>query len=65
MNQTISTDYNTTDSSTESGFAEEKSDISVITLVKPEKIEAVADQTEQNAADIAFLAMESGVDLYE
>lgn len=43
MNQTISTDYSTTDSSTESGFAEEKADISVITLVKPEKIEAVAD----------------------
>lgn len=65
MDQTISTDYNTTDSSTESGFAEDKADISVITLVKPEKIEAVADKTDQNAADIAFLAMESGVDLYE
>ena len=65
MDQTISTDYSTTDSSTESGFAEEKADISVITIVKPEKIETVADQTEQNAADIAFLAMESGVDLYE
>ena len=63
MNQTISTDYNTPDSSTESGFAEEKADISVITLVKPEKIEAVADKTEQNSADIAYLAMESGVDL--
>lgn len=63
MNQTISTDYSTTDSSTESGFAEEKADISVITLTKPEKIEAVADKTEQNAADIAYLAMESGVDL--
>ena len=63
MNQTISTDYNTPDSSTESGFAEEKADISVITLIKPEKIEAVADKTEQNAADIAYLAMESGVDL--
>ena len=63
MNQTISTDYSTPDSSTESGFAEEKADISVITLIKPEKIEAVADKTEQNSADIAYLAMESGVDL--
>ena len=63
MDQTISTDYSTPDSSTESGFAEEKADISVITLVKPEKIDVVSDQTEQNAADIAYLAMESGVDL--
>ena len=63
MNQTISTDYNTTDSTTESGFAEEKADITTITLVKPAKIDTVSDQTEQNTADIAYLAMESGVDL--
>ena len=61
--QTVSTDYDTPDTSTESGFAEAKADVSVITLAKPEKIETVADQTEQNAADIAYLAMESGVDL--
>ena len=63
INQTISTDYNTTDSTTESGFAEKKADISTITLVKPAKIDSVSDQTEQNTADIAYLAMESGVDL--
>lgn len=65
MNQTISTDYNTTDPTTESGFAEEKADISTITLVKPLKIDTVSDQTDQNTADIAYLAMEMGADLYE
>lgn len=63
MDKTISVDYNTPDSSTESGFAEEKADISVITLVKPDRMDVIEAQTEQNTADIAYVAMESGVDL--
>lgn len=63
MDRTISVDYATPDDSTESGFAEEKADISVITLVKPDRMDAIEAQTAQNAADIAYVAMESGVEL--
>lgn len=59
----ISKDYSIPDSATESGFAEETADVLTIYLDKPSKISQVADQAEQNAADIAYLAMESGVDL--
>lgn len=63
MGQTISTDWSAQDASTESGFAETKADILTIYLEKPDQIATVAGQTEQNAADIAYMAMETGVEL--
>ena len=61
MGQTISIDYGTPDIETASGFAEVKADILTVLLDKPAKIETVADQTEQNTADIDYIAMETGV----
>ena len=61
MGQTISIDYGVPDTETESGFAEIKADVLTVMLDKPAKIEAVADQTEQNTADIDYIAMEPGV----
>lgn len=62
-NQTISTDYNTPDPSTPSGFAEKAADVLTLTLIKPEEIEVVSAQTEQNRADIDYIAMETGVEV--
>ncbi len=63
MGQVISIDYATPDSSTKSGFAEEVADIFTVILIKPEKIESVEAQTEQNRADIDYIAMETGVEV--
>lgn len=62
-NQTISTDYNTPDTSTSSGFAEKAADVLALTLIKPEEIEVVSAQTKQNRADIDYIAMETGVEV--
>lgn len=61
MGVTISIDYTTPDSSTESGFAETTVDILTITMIKPSKIREVAAETAQNTADIDYIAMETGV----
>lgn len=63
MNQTISTDYTTTDASTESGFVETKADIFSVTLTKPAQITIITTQVEQNTANIDYVAMETGVEL--
>lgn len=63
MGQTISIDYATPDSATESGFAEETADIFTVILIKPEKIEAVEALAEQNRADLDYIAMETGVEV--
>lgn len=62
-NQIISTDYNTPETSTSSGFAEKAADMLALILVKPEEIEVVSAQTEQNRADIDYIAMETGVEV--
>ena len=56
-------DYTTPDESTESGFEEVKADVLTITLSKLPEIVVVADQTEQNRADIDYIAMETGVNV--
>ena len=40
-------DYNTTDDTTESGFAEEKHDITTVVLVKPTQIEKMSSAIEE------------------
>ena len=63
MDQVISVDYTTPDETTDSGFAETKADVLTITLAKLPKIVAVASQTDQNTADIDYIAMETGVNV--
>ena len=47
----------------DSGFAETKADVLTVTLAKLPKIVAVANQTDQNTADIDYIAMETGVNV--
>ena len=61
--QTIAIDYSTPDAGTASGFVESKADILTVTLVKPAPIVEVAEQTQQNTADIDYIAMETGVNV--
>ena len=63
MDQVLSVDYTTPDETTDSGFAETKADVLTITLAKLPKIVAVANQTDQNTADIDYIAMETGVNV--
>ena len=63
MDQVLSVDYTTPDETTDSGFAETKADVLTITLAKLPKIVAVASQTDQNTADIDYIAMETGVNV--
>lgn len=63
MNQVLAVDYTIEDETTDSGFAETKADVLTVTLAKLPKIEAVADQTDQNTADIDYIAMETGVNV--
>lgn len=63
MDQVLSMDYTTPDETTDSGFAETKADVLTITLAKLPKIVAVANQTDQNTADIDYIAMETGVNV--
>ena len=63
MDQVLSVDYTTPDETTDSGFAETKADVLTITLSKLPKIVAVANQTDQNTADIDYIAMETGVNV--
>lgn len=64
MSQVLDVDYTTPpDESSDSGFAETKADVLTVTLAKLPKIVAVADLTEQNRADIDYIAMETGVNV--
>ena len=63
MNQVLAVDYTIEDETTDSGFAETKADVLTITLAKLPKIVAVASQTDQNTADIDYIAMETGVNV--
>ncbi len=63
MDQVLSVDYTTPDETTDSGFVETKADVLTITLAKLPKIVAVANQTDQNTADIDYIAMETGVNV--
>ena len=63
MNQILAVDYTTEDETTDSGFAETKADVLTVILAKLPKIVAVADQTDQNTADIDYIAMETGVNV--
>lgn len=63
MSQVLAVDYTIEDETTDSGFAETKADVLTVTLAKLPKIEAVEDQTEQNRADIDYIAMETGVNV--
>jgi len=63
MSQVLAVDYTTEDETTDSGFAETKADVLTVTLAKLPKIVAVADQTDQNTADIDYIAMETGVNV--
>ncbi len=58
-----SVDYTVTDPTTESGFAEEKTDRCIVTMKKASMIASVANQTAQNTANIDYLAMETGIEL--
>lgn len=63
MSQVLAVDYTTPDESTDSGFTETKADVLTVTLAKLPKIVAVANQTDQNTADIDYIAMETGVNV--
>lgn len=58
-----STDYTTTDQTTESGFAEETADRCIVTMKKVSMLASVANQTAKNTANIDYIAMEAGVEL--
>ena len=45
---TTNIDYETTDSTTESGFAEEKHDVATIILVKPSKIASAIEELQES-----------------
>lgn len=63
MGQVIAVDYTIEDETTDSGFAETKADVLTVTLAKLPKIVDVANQTDQNTADIDYIAMETGVNV--
>lgn len=60
---TMSIDYEQTDPDTASGFAEEKVNLCTVIMRKAPAITTVARQTDQNTANIDYIAMETGVDL--
>lgn len=63
MGQVLAVDYTIEDETTDSGFAETKADVLTVTLEKLPKIVDVANQTDQNTADIDYIAMETGVNV--
>ena len=63
MSQVLAVDYTIEDETTDSGFAETKADVLTVTLAKLPKIVDVANQTDQNTADIDYIAMETGVNV--
>ena len=63
MSQVLAVDYTIEDETTDSGFAETKADVLIVTLAKLPKIVDVANQTDQNTADIDYIAMETGVNV--
>ena len=63
MSQVLAVDYTIEDETTDSGFAETKADVLTVTLAKLQKIVDVANQTDQNTADIDYIAMETGVNV--
>ena len=63
MGQVLSVDYTIEDETTDSGFAETKADVLTVTLANLPKIVDVANQTDQNTADIDYIAMETGVNV--
>lgn len=63
MGQVLAVDYTIEDETTDSGFAETKADVLAVTLAKLPKIVDVANQTDQNTADIDYIAMETGVNV--
>ena len=60
---TMSIDYEQTDPTTASGFVEEKVNLCTVMMRKVPAISVVARQTDQNIANIDYIAMETGVDL--
>ena len=60
---TVGIDYTQTDPTTESGFVETKVNLLTVTMQKASAISLVARQTDQNTANIDYIAMETGVDL--
>lgn len=62
-NVTTSIDYEQTYPTTESGFAETKVNLLTVTMQKASAISIVSQQTDQNTANIDYIAMETGVDL--
>ena len=63
MSQVLAVDYTIEDETTDSGFAETKADVLTVTLAKLPKIVDVANQTDQNTADIDYIATETGVNV--
>lgn len=63
IGQVLAVDYTIEDETTDSGFAETKADVLTVTLAKLPKIVEVANQTDQNTADIDYIAMETGVNV--
>ena len=63
MSQVLAVDHTIEDETTDSGFAETKADVLTVTLAKLPKIVDVANQTDQNTADIDYIAMETGVNV--
>ena len=63
ISQVLAVDYTIEDETTDSGFAETKADVLTVTLAKLPKIVDVANQTDQNTADIDYIAMETGVNV--
>lgn len=56
-------DYETEDATTESGFAEVKVDKVSVTMQRVDKVTRIAAAAEQLAANLDYVAMETGIEL--
>ena len=56
-------DYSVTDQATESGFVEKTTSKCTVTMKKVSLITSIASQTAQNAANIDYLSMETGIEI--
>lgn len=62
-NMVMKIDYEQSDPTTNSGFVEEKENIVIVIMHKESAIDAIAQQTNKNTANINYIAKESGIDL--
>lgn len=59
----VDINYEIEDVATDSGFLEQTTDRCIVTMKKTSMLISVARQTAQNAANIDYMAMETGIEL--